>query len=237
MLHGATAVTVAVMIVPLHTLFLNVAGVASFANRGRCLCTTHLGRSPGGAARQTGMIDTSYANPQRWADISMRDFQQASPKDVQYQTRFFKAAHWVINPETGTYDVETIIRDVPRALPRQIGMPRLHFGMIPGTKPEPLKIAKIEQRARSFAGRDPDHLLAFEMRWVLPGRAREFLIPPYAPPQCNAQLPAMSKKNLKKKEQNSLKSTPEFGSGSGGCGDDEIADDEDGGEDEEDGDS
>ncbi|GJY93075.1 reverse transcriptase domain-containing protein [Tanacetum coccineum] len=29
-------------------------------------------------------------------------------------------------------------------------------------------------------------------------------------------------------------STPEFGSGSGGCGDDEIADDEDGGEDEED---
>ncbi|GJU93074.1 hypothetical protein Tco_1317830 [Tanacetum coccineum] len=30
------------------------------------------------------------------------------------------------------------------------------------------------------------------------------------------------------------KSTPEFGSGSGGCGDDEIADDEDGGEDEED---
>ncbi|GKD81459.1 hypothetical protein Tco_1348298 [Tanacetum coccineum] len=29
-------------------------------------------------------------------------------------------------------------------------------------------------------------------------------------------------------------STPEFGSGSGGCGDDEIADDEDDGEDEED---
>ncbi|GKA04446.1 hypothetical protein Tco_0683566 [Tanacetum coccineum] len=55
-------------------------------------------------------------------------------------------------------------RDVPRALPRQIGMPRLHFGMIPGTKPEPLKTPKTEQRARSFAGRDPDHLLAFEMR-------------------------------------------------------------------------
>ncbi|GKD83961.1 hypothetical protein Tco_1350800 [Tanacetum coccineum] len=32
-------------------------------------------------------------------------------------------------------------------------------------------------------------------------------------------------------------STPEFGSGSGGCGDDEIANDEDGGEDEEDDDS
>ncbi|GKC92692.1 hypothetical protein Tco_1158134, partial [Tanacetum coccineum] len=55
-------------------------------------------------------------------------------------------------------------RDVSRALPRQIRMPRFHFGMIPGTKPEPLKIAKTEQRARSFAGRDPGHLLAFEMR-------------------------------------------------------------------------
>ncbi|GKF89627.1 hypothetical protein Tco_0263590, partial [Tanacetum coccineum] len=56
-------------------------------------------------------------------------------------------------------------RDVPRALPQQIRMPRLPFGMIPGTKPEPLKIAKTRQRAWSFAGKDPDHLLAFEMRW------------------------------------------------------------------------
>ncbi|GJW20801.1 hypothetical protein Tco_0031423 [Tanacetum coccineum] len=35
---------------------------------------------------------------------------------------------------------------------------RLHFGMIPGIKPEPLKIAKTEQRAPSFAGRDPDYI-------------------------------------------------------------------------------
>ncbi|GKB94840.1 hypothetical protein Tco_0980977, partial [Tanacetum coccineum] len=39
--------------------------------------------------------------------------------------------------------------DVPRTLPRQIGMPRLPFGMITGTKLEPLKIAKTGQRARS----------------------------------------------------------------------------------------
>ncbi|GKD37883.1 hypothetical protein Tco_1258090 [Tanacetum coccineum] len=77
--------------------------------------------------------------------------------------------------------------DVPRALPWQIGMPRLPFGMIPGTKPEPLKIAKTGQRARSYAGMDPSHLLAFEIR-------------------C----------------------------GNGGCGDDEMADDEDDNEDEED---
>ncbi|GJR16032.1 reverse transcriptase domain-containing protein [Tanacetum coccineum] len=55
--------------------------------------------------------------------------------------------------------------DVPRALPRQIGMPNLPFGMIPGTKPEPLKIAKTRQRARSYASRDPGHFLAFEIRW------------------------------------------------------------------------
>ncbi|GJT44990.1 hypothetical protein Tco_0953705 [Tanacetum coccineum] len=50
-------------------------------------------------------------------------------------------------------------------LHRQIGMPSLPFRMIPGTKPEPLKIAKTGQRAWSYAGRDPGHLLAFEIRW------------------------------------------------------------------------
>ncbi|GJW09130.1 integrase, catalytic region, zinc finger, CCHC-type containing protein [Tanacetum coccineum] len=39
---------------------------------------------------------------------------------------------------------------------------------------------------------------------------------------------------LNEMENLRYESTPEFGSGSGGCGDDEIADDEDGGEDEED---
>ncbi|GKA46779.1 hypothetical protein Tco_0739662 [Tanacetum coccineum] len=49
--------------------------------------------------------------------------------------------------------------------PLKIGMPRSHFRMIPGTKLEPLKIAKIGQRARLYADRDPGHLLAFEIRW------------------------------------------------------------------------
>ncbi|GJU94637.1 hypothetical protein Tco_1319393 [Tanacetum coccineum] len=120
--------------------------------------------------------------------------------------------------------------------------------------------------------RDPDHLLAFEMRWrnsetagsrasntesgvpytdeeinamarkgkqrghlpgvgrVLPGRARDVLIPP--PPQCTHNSGDVQK--LKKKNKYLTK---QFGnaSGSGGCGDDKIADDEDE-EDEEDGD-
>nr|GEW83438.1 RNA-directed DNA polymerase, eukaryota [Tanacetum cinerariifolium] len=45
-------------------------------------------------------------------------------------------------------------------------MPRSRFGMIPGTKPEPLKIAKTEKRAWLYAGRDPGHLLALEIRCV-----------------------------------------------------------------------
>nr|GEU39276.1 hypothetical protein [Tanacetum cinerariifolium] len=45
-----------------------------------------------------------------------------------------------------------------------IGMPRLPFELIPGTKPEPLKISKTRQIARSYAGRDPGHLLAFEIK-------------------------------------------------------------------------
>nr|GEU87808.1 zinc finger, CCHC-type [Tanacetum cinerariifolium] len=42
--------------------------------------------------------------------------------------------------------------DIPRTLPRQIRMPRLPSGMIPGTKPDPLKITKTGQRARSGSG-------------------------------------------------------------------------------------
>nr|GEY46952.1 hypothetical protein [Tanacetum cinerariifolium] len=89
-----------------------------------------------------------------------------------------------------------------------IGMPRLPSRMIPGTKPEPLKIAKTEQRARSYASRDPDHLLAFEIK-------------------CDGKFSQML---------NQDESSPEFGnaSGSGRCEDDEMVEDEEGGEDEED---
>ncbi|GJY75278.1 retrotransposon protein, putative, ty3-gypsy subclass [Tanacetum coccineum] len=93
---------------------------------------------------------------------------------------------------------------------------------------------------------------------VLPGRATDVLIPPPPPPpQCthnSADVEKLKKKNKYLTKQVNLmmklfrsddkfsqmltqyESTPEFGnaSGSGGCGDDEMADDEDGGEDEED---
>ncbi|GKB60648.1 putative reverse transcriptase domain-containing protein [Tanacetum coccineum] len=214
---------------------------------------------------------TPHMQSQRWADINA-GIQQHLQKLYNTNKASLKAAHWVINPETGTLrDVEHQTGNVPRALPRQIGMPRLHFGMIPGTKPEPLKIAKTEQRARSFAGRDPDHLLAFEMRWMRALGSNTESGVPYTDEEINAMarkgkqrghLPGdvekLEKKNKYLTKQvnlmmklfrsddkfsqilNQYESTPGFGSGSGGCEDDEMADDEDGDkdeEDEEDGDS
>ncbi|GJX47880.1 hypothetical protein Tco_0273070 [Tanacetum coccineum] len=193
-------------------------------------------------------------------------------------------------------------RDVPRALPRQIGMPRLHFDGIPGNQAGPLKNRQEqshghgelrdsrvpvahdtffvkhrygEEMVRAAAqapnesgvpytdeeinamarkGKQRGHLPGVGR--VLPGRARDVLIPPPPPPpQCthnSGDVEKLKKKNKYLTKQVNLmmklfrsddkfsqmltqyESTPEFGSGSGGCGDDEIADDEDGGEDEED---
>nr|GFA10596.1 F-box domain, leucine-rich repeat domain, L domain-like protein [Tanacetum cinerariifolium] len=55
--------------------------------------------------------------------------------------------------------------NVLRTLRLTSGLSILSFGMIPGTLPEPLKIDKTVQRARSYLDRDPGRLLAFEMRW------------------------------------------------------------------------
>ncbi|GKE49065.1 hypothetical protein Tco_1480323 [Tanacetum coccineum] len=153
--------------------------------------------------------------------------------------------------------------DVPRALPQQIGMPRLPFGMISGTKPEQLKIAKTRQRARSYAGKDPGGDVEAagsrlqHREGVLLGRATNGCPPP---PQSTIDLADVEKlkksnKSLTKQVKmimrlfksdekfshmlDQFESSPEFGgaSGSGGCEDDEPGNDEDDDEDEEDGDS
>nr|GFB91617.1 F-box domain, leucine-rich repeat domain, L domain-like protein [Tanacetum cinerariifolium] len=56
--------------------------------------------------------------------------------------------------------------NVLRTLRLASGISTLSFGMIPGPLPEPLKIGKTGQRARSYLDRDPGRLLAFEMRWM-----------------------------------------------------------------------
>ncbi|GJW44885.1 hypothetical protein Tco_0073684 [Tanacetum coccineum] len=50
---------------------------------------------------------TPHMQSQRWADINA-GIQQHLQKLYDTNKASLKTVHWVINPETGTYDVETI---------------------------------------------------------------------------------------------------------------------------------
>ncbi|GJY35371.1 hypothetical protein Tco_0420749, partial [Tanacetum coccineum] len=70
---------------------------------------------------------------------------------------------------------------------------------------------------------------------LLPSRPID--TPPYIAGEVNLMMKLFRSDDKFSQMLTQYESTTEFGSGSGGCGDDEIADDQDGGEDEEDGDS
>nr|GFA35074.1 RNA-directed DNA polymerase homolog [Tanacetum cinerariifolium] len=98
-----------------------------------------------------------HMQSQRWTDINAV-IQQHLQKLYNTNKASLQVAHWVINPETETYDVESIRQRRPENITRQIGMLSLPFGMITGTKPGPLKIAKTGQRAQAHlleSTRDP----------------------------------------------------------------------------------
>nr|GEV46462.1 hypothetical protein [Tanacetum cinerariifolium] len=76
----------------------------------------------------------------------------------------FKAYHWVIDPETETYNGEKIRRAHPEGIMAEEWDKYIQFWN-PGTLPEPLKIGKTGKRARSYLDKDPGRLLTFEMRW------------------------------------------------------------------------
>ncbi|GJS47617.1 hypothetical protein Tco_0597738 [Tanacetum coccineum] len=150
--------------------------------------------------------------------------------------------------------------DVPRTLPGQIGMPSFPFGMILGTKPESLKIAKTGQRARSsYDGRQGSRSLA-RLRDQMDEMLRLQRLGSNTKtgvPYTEEEIMAIVRKgkrcwqgivwtrhgwmsdNIFSHMLDQFESSPEFGgpSGGGGCGDDEPGGDEDGDEDEEDGDS
>ncbi|GJT25017.1 hypothetical protein Tco_0894954, partial [Tanacetum coccineum] len=113
--------------------------------------------------------------------------------------------------------------DVPRTSQWQIRMRRLTFGLIPRTLPGVLKMLKTGQRARSYAGRDPGHLLSSEI-----GSSATQEYPSLRPTLINISLTAYSC---------GTRSDFYIGNGSDGGGDDEPGDDEDAGEEEEDEDS
>ncbi|GJU71334.1 hypothetical protein Tco_1262739 [Tanacetum coccineum] len=53
--------------------------------------------------------------------------------------------------------------DLPRTSSRHSGIHRLTIGLTQSTLPEPLKVLKTGQRARSYVGREPTHWLSFEI--------------------------------------------------------------------------
>ncbi|GJU55895.1 hypothetical protein Tco_1229609 [Tanacetum coccineum] len=167
----------------------------------------------------------------------------ASAKVVQYQQGF---------PQGNALGYEPRDRDLrcgehqgatsPRQYPGQLGCTDT-FGMIQNLAPSrPLKIAKNGPRARSYAGSDPGHLLAFEIKWSedveafkalaptprrgIAGTGHEWIRTPDA--SIHTVDPGADCRKRKRP-------SPEFGgaSGSGGCGDDEPGGDEDDDEDDD----
>ncbi|GKE12314.1 hypothetical protein Tco_1415865, partial [Tanacetum coccineum] len=72
----------------------------------------------------------------------------------------------LLTPTTGLTTWKASDPDVPRTSQWQIGMRRFPFGLIPRTLPGVLKMLESGQIARSYADRDPGHLLSSEIgRW------------------------------------------------------------------------
>ncbi|GKE97911.1 hypothetical protein Tco_0021262, partial [Tanacetum coccineum] len=103
---------------------------------------------------------TPHMQSQRWTDINA-GIQQHLQKLYNTNKASLKAAHWVINPETGTYDVESIRQRRPQNITQADWDAQIAFWNYPRNQAN----RQTGQRARSYAGRDPGHLLAFEIRW------------------------------------------------------------------------
>nr|GFA14120.1 F-box domain, leucine-rich repeat domain, L domain-like protein [Tanacetum cinerariifolium] len=156
MLHGPTAVTVAGRSSPPHYVPTGCGGC--FANRGKGK------RKPNLGGRTADRLNTSDKTrnlslkksriqkaPSRSGLRDPRRIQQHLQKAYNTNKAAFKAHHWVIDPTTVTYNVEK-----NRTLWRKSEISIFSFEMIPGTLPEPLKIGKTGQRARSYLDRDPE---------------------------------------------------------------------------------
>ncbi|GJW39788.1 zinc finger, CCHC-type containing protein [Tanacetum coccineum] len=210
---------------------------------------------------------TPHMQSQRWADINA-GIQQHLQKLYNTNKASLKAAHWIAfwndprnqaraaqnrqNRAKSTVVCRQGSRSLARLRDEMEEMVRLRALGSNTESGVPYTDEEINAMARK--GKQRGHLPGVGR--VLPGRARDVLIPPPPPPpQCthnSGDVQKLKKKNKYLTKQVNLmmklfrsddkfsqmlrqyESTPEFGSGSGGCGDDEIADDEDGGEDEED---
>ncbi|GKB01986.1 hypothetical protein Tco_0830030 [Tanacetum coccineum] len=142
-----------------------------FANRGRCFVyqswTDGHGGAEGGRSDQnvTQFDLTPHMQSQRWADINA-GIQQHLQKLYNTNKASLKAAHWVIYPERDFMMWIRSYRESEQHYPDRLGMPRISFWNDPRTSPSRSNSPKSSKRHGRFAGRDPDHLVAFEMRWL-----------------------------------------------------------------------
>ncbi|GJT71431.1 hypothetical protein Tco_1030717 [Tanacetum coccineum] len=121
---------------------------------------------------RTSLILGAHESPD-WNRIQRRH-PAALAKSIQYQRRLAFKPHIGYRPhDRGLTNERRSGGHVLRTLQWKSGKSILSFGMIPGTLPEPLKIGKTGQRARSYLDRDPGRLLAFEMRWTELRHSRE----------------------------------------------------------------
>ncbi|GJS14731.1 hypothetical protein Tco_0409203 [Tanacetum coccineum] len=273
MLHGTTAVTVAVMIVPLHTIYPPVSGVASlteakapenpiWAEGKRAGCIP--ARRP--ETSDPVSLDTSYAIP------ALARYQCGHPaapvKVVQYQQGFPQGS-------TLDWDAQIAFWNDPRNQARAAqnrqnqakstvvcrqgsrSLARLRDQMMESSAtreyPSLIHTFFVTHTVNGVFTRDEDRAIYEEMLRLQALGSNTPSGVPYTEEEINAlarkgkqrgHLPCVGRVNLMMKlfrsddkisqMLNQYESTPEFGNGIGGCGDDEMADDEDDCEDEED---
>nr|GEY25759.1 hypothetical protein [Tanacetum cinerariifolium] len=186
-----------------------------------------------------------HMQPELWPDIR-NGIDQHLGKIYTNNKSSLKKDYWVKNPNDDTYYVEDIRSDVPRTSLWKIGMRRSGFGLIPRTWPGMKTSATREY---------PSLIHTFFLTHTVNG---VFLNPedkalyglgsntPTGVPYTEDEIMAIVCEGKQRGHipgvrrvlpgQGTLESQPEYdgGSGSDGCGDDKLEDDEDGGEDEED---
>ncbi|GJV66595.1 hypothetical protein Tco_1482104 [Tanacetum coccineum] len=94
-----------------------------------------------------------------WTAIKLRASSVHLQKAYKNQQGAFKAQHWVIDPTTGTYDVEKIRLERPEDITAEEWEKYIKFWNDPRNIAEPLKIGKTGQCAR-----DEDRRIYEEMR-------------------------------------------------------------------------
>ncbi|GKD18455.1 ribonuclease H-like domain-containing protein, partial [Tanacetum coccineum] len=192
-----------------------------------------------------------HMQSQHWTYINA-GIQQHLQKLYNTNKASLKAAHWVINHVIWTYYVESIRQRRPENITPADWDAQIAFWNDPRNQ---ARAAQNRQNRSKSTIEEMLRLQALGSDTPSERATNVLILPPPPPPYCthnSADVEKLKKKNKYLTKQvnlmmrlfrsddkfsqmlNQYESTPEFGSGSGGCGDDEMADDEDGGEDEED---